>query len=240
MFHVAICDDNVIFLSDFKKRISSILSNYSIPFEIDCYSSVCEFIQEINCAASYQLIFLDIEFPNEDSDGVCGASFVRRSLIEANSHIVFISSQPKYAMQLFDFQPLQFLIKPIPQEKLINTIEKSVYFWNCSNRIFHFISNRQEMAVEIQQITYIESYGRKKILHCLSNKVYPINDSFSNVLNQLEQYNFFSPHKSYIVNYQKVSSWHKDSIIMEDGVSIPIGRTQIKKVQEIQLRNYFN
>lgn len=240
MFHVAVCDDNSIFLSDFKNQISSILKKQNTAYKIDCFSNIPEFIQETKEGTIYQLVFMDIEFPNTTKSGLYGADYVRTYLSESNTHIVFISGQPKYAMRLFDYQPLQFLIKPINKNKLVHTIQKSVDFWNHSNTIFHFISNRQEITIEIHQILYIEAYGRKKLLHCISGKTYTFNNSFAKILNQLEPYNFFSPHKSYIVNYTKVAVWQKETMIMKNGDVIPIGRSQQKKVQEIQLKHFFD
>lgn len=238
MFHVAICDDNSVFLSDFKQKVDAVLKTQNMDYEIDCFTNISDFIQETKNASKYQLLFLDIAFPNATTDGIYGADYVRNYLHESNTHIVFISGQPKYAMRLFDFQPLQFLIKPINQDKLVKTIKQSIDFWNHNNKLFRFVSNRQEVTIEMQHILYIESYGRKKILHCTSGRAYTFNDSFSNMLNQLEQYDFFSPHKSYIVNYPKVAIWQKDAMIMENGDKIPIGRTHQKKVQEIQLGHH--
>lgn len=240
MFHVAVCDDNSIFLSDFKKQISSIFKEQNMNYEIDCFSNISEFIQETKEGTIYQLVFMDIEFPDTTESGLYGADYIRNFLSESNIHIVFISSQPKYAMCLFDFQPLQFLIKPINRNKLVHTIQKSINLWNCNNSVFHFISNRQNVTIDIHQILYIEAYGRKKILHCISGKTYSFNDSFAKILNQLEPYNFFSPHKSYIVNYVKVAVWQKETMVMENGDVIPIGRSQQKKVQDLQLKHFFD
>lgn len=237
MFHVAICDDNSVFLSDFKNNVGSVLRNQNMAFEIDCFYNVSDFIQETTNGTKYQLLFLDIEFPNA-ADGINGADYVRNYLYESNTHIVFISGHPKHAIRLFDFQPLQFLIKPINQDKLVTTIKKSIDLWNCNNSTFHFVSNRQDVVIKIYHILYIESYGRRKILHSSTGKTYTFNDTFSTVFKQLEQYDFFSPHKSYIVNYPKVAVWQKEAIIMENGDIIPIGRTQQKKVQEIQFSHH--
>lgn len=238
MFHVAICDDNSIFLSDFKNKVDLVLKNENMTFEIDCFSNISDFIQETKNGSKYQLLFLDIEFPNATANGINGADYVRNYLYDSNTHIVFISGYPKHAMRLFDFQPLQFLIKPINQDKLAATIKKSIDLWNCNNSTFHFVSNRQDMAVKIYHILYIESYGRRKILHCTTGKTYTFNGSFTTICSQLEQYDFFSPHKSYIVNYPKVAIWQKETIIMENGDIIPIGHTRQKKVQEIQFNHH--
>ena len=231
LFRIAICDDNPVFLDEFKKQISVICAEKSINYDIDSFSTITEFIGELNNGVSFHLLFLDIKFAHTTKTGIDVADYIRTHLSEHNIHIVFISSQPKYAMQLFDFQPLHFLIKPIDFNKLKKTIEKSLEFWDTNQQILHFMCERKEMAIEIQQIICIEAFGRKKIIRCVSGKTYTTNDSFKNLLRQLEQYDFFVPHKSYIVNYHKVRLWHKDKIIMINDDVIPISRPKIKEVQ---------
>lgn len=238
MFRIAICDDNCIFTSNFQKQIQLILEKQNVKHVIDCFDNVKEFIQEIESGLYYQLLFLDIEFPNTNLDGISCADYIRTSLSELGTSIVFISTQPKYALQLFDFQPLQFLIKPIDVKKLETTIIKAIQLSNHKNQTVHFISNRETLSMDIKNILYIESFGRKKTLYCSSGRTYIVNDTFSNILQQLQPYDFFSPHKSYIVNYHQVRIWHKDMLEMENGVSIPIGRSKIKEVQELQLQKF--
>lgn len=238
MFQVAICDDNSIFVSDFVKQLNTILKSLNIDYKIDCFLSISEFIQE-KTEREYHLLFLDIEFPNTAANGLWGADYVRNYLKNSSTQIVFISGYPKYAIQLFDYQPLQFLIKPVSFNKLKETIKKAVNYWNCDQNMFHFTANHQEIIIQTHRIIYIESFGRKKILHDISDNNYTFNDSFRNLLTQLEPYDFFSPHKSYIVNYNKITLWKKETLLMENGDIIPIGHTYQKKVKEIQMRHYY-
>ena len=237
MFRIAICDDNSIFLTQFKNTVTDIIKNLHSEYEISCFTSITELLQKMKDGISYHLLFLDIEFSNSSNDGIYVADFIRNELSESDIHIVFISNQPKYAMKLFDYQPLHFLIKPINQKQLTDILSKSLSLWNCNNQTLQFISNREKITLKIKHIIYIESFGRKKLIHCTSNKTYEINISFENLLKQLQSYDFISPHKSFIINYNKVIICRKDSVIMENGDELPIGRSQRKNFQEFQLQH---
>lgn len=237
MFHIAICDDNAVFLSDFKKNIMNIMKNLYIPYTIEDFTSVTDFRKDLEEGKRYQLVFLDIEFPDCATDGIDVAGFIRNQLAEAAMHIVFISSQPQYAMRLFDYQPFHFLIKPIQPKQLTNILSKSVSLWNCNNQTLQFFSGRENITLKIQHIIYIESFGRQKQIHCTFNEIYEVNTPFSKLLSELKPYDFISPHKSFIINYNKVKIWHRDSVIMENGEEIPISRAHQKKIQEFQIQH---
>ena len=52
MFHIAICDDNAVFLSDFKKNIMNIMKNLYIPYTIEDFTSVTDFRKTVSARIS--------------------------------------------------------------------------------------------------------------------------------------------------------------------------------------------
>lgn len=239
MYRVSICDDNKEFLELFHSQVDSILKSMFISYEINLYNQALDFIEDLNDGVFYNIIFLDIEFINESMSGISVAGHIRNALNNINSHIVFVSSQPEYAMSLFEMQPFNFLIKPISADLLSATLYKSTHQWHCNQNIFSFTSERKEVNIPFGNITFIESYGRKKELHCFDETVYPLNLSLTELKNILNPYNFFSPHKSYIVNYSYVALWHINSIELINGLQIQIGRSHRNEIQQIQLKNDF-
>lgn len=239
MYRVSICDDNKEFLDLFYSQVNSILKSMCISYEIHCYSQALDLIEELNDNVFFNIIFLDIEFINEVMSGITVADHIRNTLNNINSHIVFVSSQPQYAMSLFELQPFNFLIKPVETELLNDTLYKSTRQWHCNQNSFSFISEHKEINIPIGNIAYIESFGRTKELHCFDEKVFPLNLSLAELKNRLTSYNFFSPHKSYIVNYNYVALWDINSIELNNGLQIQIGRSHRNEVKEIQLKNDF-
>ena len=61
------------------------------------------------------MLFLDIELIT--TDGIQVGKFIREELKNLETTIIYISSKSSYAMQLFQVQPLGFLIKPLEVEK---------------------------------------------------------------------------------------------------------------------------
>ena len=108
MFQVAICDDNSIFVSDFVKQLNTILKSLNIDYKIDCFLSICEFIQE-KTEREYHLLFLDIEFPDKERKSVFYEKGIElgkrlRERVQCNHLLIdFISAKTEYGMQLFEF-----------------------------------------------------------------------------------------------------------------------------------------
>ena len=61
------------------------------------------------------MFFLDIEI--EFMNGVQVGRFIREKLQDDNTLIVYMSSYTKYAMELFEVRPMDFLIKPLNEKK---------------------------------------------------------------------------------------------------------------------------
>lgn len=67
------------------------------------------------------MFFLDIEI--EFMNGVQVGRFIREKLQDDNTLIVYMSSYTKYAMELFEVRPMDFLIKPLNEKKIIKALE---------------------------------------------------------------------------------------------------------------------
>ncbi len=89
--------------------------------------------------------------------------------------------------------------------------------------IIRVVSNRQRVDVNIDKILYIERKDRKIELVC-KNHTYPVNDSLENLSRMLPE-SYIRCHTGYIVNLENVSAIHSKYILMDNGETVPIGRT---------------
>jgi len=190
------------------------------------------------------LVLLDIEMPGHS--GLELVDFFDEK--EINFSIIFTTAYNEYAIQAFKLSALDYLLKPIIPEELINAIsrmerQKSLQFKalaeNIQNEFFEKIavpSGNTLILIKISDIVYIkgegsysEIYMQEKSKHMVSRNL----KNFEEIL--LKDKRFLRTHKSYIVNFDEVVSFNKSDggwLDMKNGNSIPISSEKSSLIME--------
>ena len=232
MFKIAICDDVPSVCSDLKAMIMDMKNDLICKeITIDTFYSGEALIDNIKEENLYDLIFLDIELGK--INGVEIGHIIRKQMEDYVTKIIYISSKDIYDRQLFDVQPLHFLKKPIDSKKVFDDIQLAMKISEKENRNFEFKSFRNTIKVPYRDILYFESRGRKVFLMGTKS-----NYTFYGNINSLEEVLpkfFIHPNRSYFVNYEFVTCFKFEELIMTDGSIIPISRNKRKEIRELQL-----
>ena len=232
MFKIAICDDVPSVCSDLKAMIMDMKNDLICKeITIDTFYSGEALIDNIKEENLYDLIFLDIELGK--INGVEIGHIIRKQMEDYVTKIIYISSKDIYDRQLFDVQPLHFLKKPIDSKKVFDVIQLAMKISEKENRNFEFKSFRNTIKVPYRDILYFESRGRKVFLMGTKS-----NYTFYGNINSLEEVLpkfFIHPNRSYFVNYEFVTCFKFEELIMTDGSVIPISRNKRKEIRELQL-----
>ncbi|MCK4989354.1 MAG: response regulator transcription factor [Bacteroidales bacterium] len=150
------------------------------------------------------LIFLDINMP-----GLSGISFAR-SLTTAPG-IVFTTAYPEYAVEGFDLDAVDYLVKPYSFERFLKAVNKAMER-NYKDRTGEAGSSRKIVlkadkklyAVEFSSILFVEGQGDYIRIH-LGDKKLVVHDTIKNFLGSLPTMDFMRIHKSYVVNLKKIT-----------------------------------
>lgn len=236
MFRVVICDDDAVFCELLEKAILSYLSAHNKKYSINVYQSIGELQSDLAKGCTIDILFLDIEFAHEKLNGVDLANYIRKILRDDYIEIVYISSQEKYAMQLFETRPLHFLIKPIQKREVADVLGKVARIREIRKKFFTYKYRSKRFRIELGAINYFISEGRRIRIVCTSNREFLFNGKISSVLQELDENGFFSPHKSYVVNYYAVEQWGRSEMIIRNGDYIPISRTKENEMKALQLK----
>ena len=232
MFKIAVCDDVASVCNELKTMIMDMKNDLICKeITIDTFYSGEALIDNIKEENLYDLIFLDIELGK--INGVEVGHIIREQMEDYVTKIIYISSKDIYDRQLFDVQPLHFLKKPIDSKKVFDDIQLSMKISEKENRNFEFKSFRNTIKVPYRDILYFESRGRKVFLMGTKN-----NYTFYGNINSLEEVLpkfFIHPNRSYFVNYEFVTCFKFEELIMTDGSVIPISRNKRKEIRELQL-----
>lgn len=172
---------------------------------------------------SVDLMFLDIEMPK-----LLGTEFIRT--LNHPPSIIITTAYPQYAVEGFDLEVFDYLIKPIIFERFIKSINR-LYRLSSSNsgmqktqqepHLF-FRSDRKMIKVLVKDILYIESL-KNYIRIVTSHRTILTKNSITSIEAMLPKDSFLRVHRSFIVLKSHIELFTMDSVTV-GGVSIPIGR----------------
>lgn len=168
------------------------------------------------------LIFLDINMPE-----ISGLMFA--NAIGKKTQIIFTTAHREYAVDGFDLQAVDYLLKPISLERLIQAITKfiSLHTQNTAevtSESFTFIRmDRKMVKVDFEHLNFIESRGDYVQLHT-SEQTFTTRETMSNILQKLPQSHFLRTHRSFVVQISKIDSYSNEHITMGRN-AIPISRS---------------
>jgi len=230
---VVICDDENRVASGLESILIDIFNKLSLRYEIDVYYSGAKLYQAMEYEQHYDLIFLDIEFAKEEINGVEVGRLIRDVRRNNDSSIVYISWEMKYSMELFDTQPLNFIIKPLTYEKIEKVVMKYLDLAGLWTSHFTYKIGQDVYKVKIKDIMYLESIDRKLIIHLADGSQDEFYGSLKAIYNeQLQKYDFLYIHSGYVVNYDFVAHYAYEELRLDGiGFSFSISQGRRKDVR---------
>lgn len=228
MLNVAICDDENITCEQIDNMLSDISSNLSEDIEAEVFYSGEELIHDLYEGTYFDIIFLDIEI--QKLNGIEVGKIIRDELNNETTQIVYISSKDSYAMELFQVRPLNFLIKPIKQEKLEHVMKDAINLLERNNLSFHFKSGNGNYKVPFSNIIYFESEGRKVNI-VMKDNILSFYGKLSEIIKELNQ-DFILIHKSFLINYNHVIEYQYDNVKMSNDNVLSISQNNRKLVRD--------
>jgi DNA-binding LytR/AlgR family response regulator len=173
------------------------------------------------------LIFLDINMPE-----ISGLSFAKS--INKNIKVIFTTAYREYAVDGFDLQAVDYLLKPISFERLLKSVHKFIGERVLVNTEFtadivqekdDFIfvrSDRKMIKINFSDIHYVESFGDYLKIY-LSTKMILTRETISNVEAKLPKNAFLRIHRSFIVSILKIDLFTNEFVQINQK-SLPISR----------------
>jgi DNA-binding LytR/AlgR family response regulator len=172
-------------------------------------------------ARKVQLLFLDIQMPK-----ITGLQFLKT--VSQPPPVIFTTAYPEFALDGFDLNALDYLVKPISFERFLKAALKAREYYelrqenNIQSAIpldYVFIKvDGKLVKIFFEEILFVEALQNYIALYTESKK-YITYLTLQSIAEYLPKENFIKTHKSYIVALNKVQSI--------DGNSLNIGSHQI-------------
>jgi len=229
----AICDDEKRIGAELECYLIKMFNERHIKYEIDVYFSGADLCEKMQEGVHYDLIFLDIEYAKDEINGVEVGTLIRDEQKNNFTSIVYISWEEKYSMQLFDTQPLHFLTKPLTYEKVERAVEKHINMAGVRSSHFSYKIGHDAHKIRIENIVYLESSGRKLIIHLANGNQEEFYGSLKKVYKeQLQKFDFLFIHASYAVNYDHIEVHKYEELTLANGdITLPISQDRRKAVR---------
>ncbi len=232
MFCVAICDDEKAICSEIKETLRPYTSRGEV--EIKIFYSGETLYESLLAGAHFDLIFLDIEL--NLLNGVAVGKKIREELCNETVHIVFISGQAGYAMDLFEIRPLHFLTKPFSAKQIFDVVEKAMRLSTVYNDLFEFQIEGSHYKERYGNIVYFESRARKITMHTASED-YDFYGKLNRIERETNNY-FLRVHQSFLVNPLYIEHYEYNKVILIDRHSLPISESYRKSVRAALLKDW--
>ena len=234
MIVVAICDDDSKLGAELESTLIDIFNKLSVENEIEVFFTGSELYKAMESGSHFDLIFLDIEFAKNEIDGVEVGRLIRDVRNNYIVSIVYMSRVRSYAHDLFDLQPLNFLVKPLKSEKIDEVVRKYMKISGIWSETFTYKIGHDISKIQIKDIIFIESYDKKLILHHTDGRKEEFYGSIKKVYQeQLQRFDFLFIHTSYIVNYDYVTAFKINQVFLTGSVTpLPISKHRLDDVRK--------
>lgn len=229
MLNFVLCDDSIPSLKRLSKILESIFIKDNIEAKIGlCASNPYEILEYIE-NNKIDVLFLDINL-NSNLTGCDVADLIRKK--NKNIYIIFLTGHLEYALLAYKYKTFDYLVKPIVDERLEETVMRLVDDMAIDSNQFIKINNNK-ILINANEIHYIKKDGMK-LVFCTSNNNYETYSSFSKFEGCLPD-NFVRCHKSYIVNINNVKQYKINENILElkNNQSCAIGAKYKKDFMEV-------
>ncbi|MCM1989948.1 LytR/AlgR family response regulator transcription factor [Oceanirhabdus seepicola] len=221
---------------------------------VDTFSDPLEALMKVK-ELKLDAVFLDIEMPE-----INGFSVAKEIIkLDSNISIIFITAFNQYAVEAFEVNALDYIMKPVSEERInlaLNKIcSKHVLENKYDGGIIKKISSAQKtlkknlekvviwkddevILLKPQQVYYF-TIENGEIIAITEEGRFKTKDSLDNWENKLGEYNFFRTHRSFLVNLdkiQKMSPWFNNTYVLylEDTPNeIPLSRNRLKEFKNI-------
>lgn len=181
------------------------------------------------------LIFLDIQMPELN-----GIQFTQ--LVGEKPKIIFTTAYTNYALQGYELNVVDYLLKPIPFDRFLKAANKALQALTetgsesappqiPSQDLIFVKSGYKTIKVFLNEILFLESLKEYVAIHKSAEKILTL-DSMKKMEELLPAQQFVRVHKSYIVNIKHIDSIERNRIFLGKTV-IPIGDTYRENLFQI-------
>jgi len=239
---VLIVDDEKL-VRDYLRRVILEKSDVDVVGEAGDGIEAISKVQEL----SPDIMLLDIQMPELDGFGVL-------DFLDAPPPTIFVTAYDEYAIQAFEVNAVDYLLKPVTKKRLFDAIDKAKIYiqrkelWESkATRILNHVRSQEVSKIAInskdevkllsvEEIFWIEADGDYASIHTANNYLF-YKKNLKILESRLPSDLFLRVHRSYIVNLREIkelissAAGSRYRLKMVDDTEIPVSRRKARKVK---------
>lgn len=204
-----------------------VLQHFVAETEVLDLKAICnnaaEAFKYLQLKGNIDLLFLDINMPQQS-----GLDFYKT--LKNPPPVIFTTAYPQYAVDGFEVNATDYLLKPIAYERFLTAINKVLNNQKTTNETEGFIVLKENKALYklyFKDIQFVEAFGDYVKVHT-EEKTITTHSTFSKFIDSLPNY-FLRTHKSFSINLNRMNHLSGNQITL-DTHAIPIGQTYKQSV----------
>ena len=229
--NILIIDDEPASMEQSRQMVSL----YANPDSIHTASNSVE-VMRILQSVPIDLAFVDIEMP--DNDGFAIAGYIQST--QLRTKYVFLTGHIELGAKSYDYEPLDFLCKPVNALRLQKTFQRFVKSRARDQDLMDQIaieSTTGFVLVSPAEIRYVTRENRKIVIYC-AKQSYTVKNSLDELELIFGEYGLLRCHQSYLVSLRYVTGVAQSDFgrtywaELKSGQRIPVSRGKYAAIQE--------
>lgn len=218
MLKIALCDDNIESTVTMQKILESELIEQNIDAEISIVTDNQEQIEKLIKNKEIDFLILDVEFKNNDLDGIEFAKKLRK--FNKDFYLVFLSAHQRFLYPALVTKIFDYMVKPVNKDSVHDLVSRIKEEFSDNNNMFININKWQ--TVKASEVIYMEKSINRTILTTKKGTL-----SCTKTLDKMQDClpkNFVRCHRSFIINKDKIISIDKKTkeVQLENNIVCPI------------------
>lgn len=233
IINIAIVEDEKIQVELLEKYVKDWSCDKGISVKIETFDNAESFDFSWSMDKKYHMILLDIQMSGQNGIGL--ARKIRKE--DEDINIIFITAITDYISEGYDVSAINYLIKPIKEQKLHECLDKAISKIPKDEKVILIDVDGGKQRIIQNDIVFIEAFAHSIDINTLNEK-YTTRKSISTIEKELDENVFVRCHRSYIVGVRYIKRIKNNEMELDNGKIIPISRRQYSNTNMVFIK-YF-
>ena len=217
MLRIAIVEDEAKYISQLQKYLCQFAEEKRERIETAVFRDGDEIVERYKWV--YDVILLDVQMPY--MDGMTTAREIRK--LDADVVIIFITNMAQYAINGYEVDALDYVLKPISYFSFAQRLERALARLKKRTASYIVLSLRSgSRKINVDDIYYVESQGHSLTYHTVSGE-FTATGSMKEIQERLEPLHFSRGNNGYLINLKYVDGI-QDNFAMVQGERLQLSR----------------
>ena len=221
---IAIVDDDLIERNITINYVEKYVKTNNIKCKIDSFTNAFELLDYLEKYQGFDIYLLDICM-----DGFNGIDLAKQiRLRKEYCDIVFITTSKDYALDSYNVDAFQYIVKPLSVNKFERVLDKVITHFSDEEKFIVIKTTLGYQKINLKEVLYIESYYHHYSFY-LNDDIFITNMSYNEIKELIHNNsNFLKCHRSYYVNLDRINKIENRKIYFLNGDVVNISRRLVK------------